>query len=920
MRPMQRRGIAWLGLVLLLAVAGLGLAIGLSSSPPPPVAEDLTTTEPDSEAQEPADADLVASGAVVDTTGDDPADDAADEVQRQEAAAADANRGARVTVVRGNPPTPVAAASVFFVPPAMARQRLLDHDRWPQAAWPVRVGQRAETTGDGIVHLPAGRSAWLVAASHDGQFAFAEVSPWQRQVTLTLATDETVRVQVRQPDGSAAAGLPVALVQRRGNDEPRAFWRTTTGPDGLAEVPHFQTVRPDRPGDGRETFHALLKLPVATPIGAPFAARPAQRETIELTAPWLGTVDVLVADHRGTPILSRGELHLSPDGQPADGAMAIPRFETALRADKPLGAGPVRFSFVPAQAALRATARFAYEFGRPTAVSTTGPPDAATPGQLELRLDPRKAVLAGRLLLRGDDGQTVPLADGRVAVIAWRADRALFELAVETIADGRFDLVLEPREGRTGDWLELRYQPKDGPPGLVFGGKAPAANLTPGERRELGDLVLAPLPPLAGGTVANDLGEPIADAQVRLQVSIRDQDREVWRDVPGSQVRSDAEGRFAMYGNRPPGQVRLFAQRDGHFEADGPLLPPGRPCALVLVRHGVVVGRVLLPGWVADGMAELQLVPDDPLLDDRGRQTATVRSALRRARGGRFWLAPLPRGSFTARIVLRGIAEPVFTAPGVFVQPGTNREPRLALVDLRNAVHRYRLTAHDAAGRRLAVDTPLLVRSRQPDGSVVSAGFRFERGRSEVIAATPSLEFVAFAPGCAPTVVVLPAGDHAVTLQQQEPALLRLPNVRALCGPQRKVRVSVVYTGDTGYPDWLDAIDQRSGQRTRFPRWELGKSSGAWLENSDTVEVPIALEGDYEVVLRVHATDRTDSPQASLPLGKHRLAVQGLRSALDVPVDQERLLAMLRQLDERQRNAEQRRAQEASANPRNRRR
>lgn len=918
MVPMQRRGIAWLGLLLLAAAASLGLAVQWPAAPPPLPADELVTAEPDSGDTETDGIEVVAAGpaaADVPTAadGDDP-----DEIDRQSVTPDDANRGPRVTVVRGNPPVPVAGASVYFVAPNTARQRLLDHDRWPQAAWPVRVGQRLETTGDGTAHLPAGRTPWLLAASHEGHFAFAEVAPWQRQTTLSLVADETVLVVVQHPDGSPAQGVPVALQQRRGNDEPRAFWRTTTGPDGKAEVPHFQTVRPDRPGDGKEAFHALLKLPVATPIGAAFAARPAQREPIALTAPWLGTVDVLVADHRGTPILSRGELHLSPDGAAADGALAIPRFETALRADKPLGAGPVRFTGVPTQAALRATARFAYEFGRPTAVPTTGPPDPATPGRLELRLDARKAVLAGRLWVPGDDGTRQALADGRVAVIAWRADRALFELAVETVADGRFDLVLEPRDGRIGDWLELRYTPTDGPPGLVYGGKTQVANVTAGERRELGDLVLQPLPPLAGGSVVNDLGEPLADANLRLQVLVREQDRDVWRDVPGSQVRSDAAGQFAMYGNRPPGQVRLSAQRDGHFAGEGPLLPPGRPSTLVLVRHGVVVGRVLLPGWVADGMAELQLVPADPLLDERARQAATVRTGLRRARGGRFWLAPLAGGSYEARIVLRGLSEPVFTAPGVFVQPGTNRDPRLALVDLRQAVHRYRLTAQDAAGRRLAVDTPLLVRSRKPDGSVVHAGFKFERGRSEVIAAEPSLEFVAFAPGCAPTLVVLPAGDHLVTLQHQEPALLRLPNVRALCGPQRKVRVSVVYTGETGYPEWLDAVDQRSGRRTQFPRWELGKSSGAWLEASDTVEVPIALEGDYEVVLRVHATDTTDSPQMSLPLGKHRLAAQGLRSALDVPVDQERLLAMLRQLDERQRNAEQRRAQNA-ANPNRRR-
>ena len=143
-----------------------------------------------------------------------------------------------------------------------------------------------------------------------------------------------------------------------------------------------------------------------------------------------------------------------------------------------------------------------------------------------------------------------------------------------------------------------------------------------------------------------------------------------------------------------------------------------------------------------------------------------------------------------------------------------------------------------------------------------------------------------FGRGLQPSRLLLGPGDHDVFLQQVRPALLTLPGARALCGPQRRIRVSVVLTDSTGYPEALGGIDQRTGERFSFARWDLGKSSGAWLEHIDTVEVPLMKSGKYEVILRVHATESERSPQASVSLGTFDLRVDSPSMVpITVPVD-----------------------------------
>ncbi|MCA8965091.1 MAG: hypothetical protein H6838_06720 [Planctomycetes bacterium] len=840
------------------------------------------------------------------------ADDQADGEQREAVDELDPEVGPRVQVVRGQPPLPVAEATVYFISEAEARRRLPDAEQIPQAAWPERVGQRLVTDATGAVTLPPTRAPWLVSAALGDEFAFGQARSTRRPTTLALQTDERVAVVVTWPDGAPAPGVPVTFAHQWKDQRSEQLFRTTTDARGRALLPHFQILRPPPRNKQVETFAALLRLPAATPVGAPFEGRPAPKEAIALVAPWLGKVEVQLADQRGTPLLSPAQVWLVPDppqaqdtlSKPEGPPLPVPRFETALREDKPASGAPVVFANVPVQTPVRISARFPYA-GRMPSLSATGPEHVGESRRVELRLPDDRAVLAGRCRL--DDGE--PIATQKVSLILWREGSALGELFVETIDDGRFDLVAQARGGTTQDQAEFRWTRRDADRSVVYGVRVPIAPLVQGERRELGDLVFTPLPPLANGMVVDDLGAPVEGATVQLQAQRLEDGKESWRTVPGWTARTGEDGRFALFGDSPFGNLRLFADTGQHFGAATPLPPPGRPVRITIDRNGVLVGRVLLPGWVGDGMCELTVQPADPSLDERTRRRQAQRVQLGRARGGRFVVQPLRAGNYDVAVRMRNLPDPMLELSGIYVSPGTNRDGRLALIDLRQSIFRYRLQAVDGAGQRMNVNTPLLTRFLRADGSPGSAGFRFQRGRAEVVTAQSLLEFVAFAPGCPPTVVTLPPGDHSIMLQQQLPAVLTLPGARQLCGPQRLVRVSTILTGATGFPESLSGLDQRSGERFAFPRWELGKSSGAWLEGSDTVQVPLALSGEYEVVLRVHATDSPRSPQASVPLGNHMLRVGGA-DTVRIPLDAEKVLAAIQQVDEQQRAAIERARQQ----------
>jgi len=694
-----------------------------------------------------------------------------------------------------------------------------------------------------------------------------------------------------------------------GESESAVLWQGRTGADGQASCRHFQLVRPDAGDSRKERFAAMLAMPLPSPAVATFAGRPAQREPVRLQVPPHTRVLVQLTDHRGAPLLSPAAVALWTErGRDFALPFPVPGWLDRPRADKPAGDAPVVFPFVGSNTPVRAGARFAHERRGAVSESRWTTPDPE-PLALPLPLAPELALLAGCVVGPGQR----PFGPAAIAACVWRREGPVVQAAVHTLADGRFDLVQRPLPGAAELWLELRAElPGAAPPPAEIGARVHYQALQPGERRELGTIVLGDLPPLCSGVVVDDLGAPVADAQLKLQRREMppnapgrppEAQRDPWQDLPLLATRSDADGLFSIGGELPRGDLRVLADTGRHFADSAPVRLPGQQVRIVLQRNGVLRGRVLLPEWIPDGSVTLTLRPFDPAL--RARDTKSI--GLQRRGGGRFTLEPLRPGRYDAVVAVRNLPEPLCVLADLFVTPGETRDGRLRPLDLRQSLFRYRLRAVGPGGRPLPVDGPIVARLRRPDGGPAFAGFRWQRGRAELITGSSLAELVAFGARCEPTALTFGPGDHDVYLRQVQPALVAVPGVRALCGPTRRVRLSVVFTGDTGLPQWLQGQDQRTGEQFSFPRWELGQSNGAWIEQSETVEVPIVRSGKYEVVLRLHATDSERSPQASVPLGVHELRVDsGLLVPVTIPVDPQKVQ---KALDSLQRQVQRQQAQ-----------
>lgn len=902
------RSVLWsLVAVLVFGLAGLAaFGLGTTSRPPLATSDDPARTAGPAVALDESDAPAEAERAdAVDQ--DQTASDAIDsEDEDREPAVDAAARAPRVKVLRGDPPQPVADAELCFLPEAIARQRLDAGSAVPRYELPATFGKRLRTDGEGLAVLPRESGPCLCSVLHDGEFGFLVVPPRDRVFPLQLQADETLRLAAQFADSTAAAGVPIAVLQQRaGEDGPaRPLWQGDSDARGAVLLRHFQLHRqPNDNPDRKETFAAIARVPGASAV--PFAGRPAPGEPVVVMVPPLGRIAVQVVDHGGAPVLAQGSIGLTSEGGPAAAASdapPLPRQFLAQNREKPPGDALVLLPFAEVMAPLRVHARFPESRRAAEVGPLTGPSTAGETRTVTLPLGPQQALLAGRLL--GPTGEPLGAAPTAVEVTLWHDGKRLVHGDVHALDDGRFDWVLGDFGERDGFVVEFRLVPKEGvlgatplPAAEPLGARVRTGTIRGGRRIELGDVRLAVLPVLASGEVLDDAGQPIAGARVTVRcgsLPAGDRAREM-TPLRSLATRCDEQGRFTILGEAPPTTCELLAEQDQHFAETLPL-QAGAPHRLVLQRAGRLRGRVLLPDWLAEGAVSLHLYPYE-----EGRQKDTRAMRLSRRSGGRFTLDMIRPGRFEARLQLRNAPQPLVVFGDLFVPPGDTRDPRLQPLDLRALLFRYQLRAVDAFGQPLPLDGPILAKLSMPDGQVVESAFRWQRGRSELITPSPSAELTFFGRGLRTSRTTLGPGPQDVPLATLPPVRLELPGLRALCGPTRKVRISVILQGDTGLPADLAGQDQRNGESFRFQRWDLGRTSGGWLGATDTIEVPLMQTGTYEVLLRPHATDSERSRQGQLSLGAFSLDVeQASWQTVRVPLDTAAVLATLQQLDQQQ--------------------
>ncbi len=312
----------------------------------------------------------------------------------------------------------------------------------------------------------------------------------------------------------------------------------------------------------------------------------------------------------------------------------------------------------------------------------------------------------------------------------------------------------------------------------------------------------------------------------------------------------------------------------------------------MLARNGVLMGRVLVPEWLPDGAVTVSVRAQQP---HEGR-ASNATNRINKGNDGKFVLQPLRPGRYEVLVKMRNLKAPMATVVDVVVKPGINNDPRLQPLDLRQALFRYHLRAFDDGGQPFALDGPIQARFQQPDGSFVESGFRWQGGKAEMISVHPSAELTFFGRGFEPKKQQYGPGDHDVFLTKLRPALVQVAGARGLSGPTRKVRISAILIGDTDLPSSLRGVDQITGRSFSFARWDLGRSSGGWLEQTDLVEIPLMKAGKYQLLFRAHATESTKTPQTSVTLGTFELKPDGT-TITNVPLNVQAISDALRAID-----------------------
>ncbi|MEW6072857.1 MAG: carboxypeptidase-like regulatory domain-containing protein [Planctomycetota bacterium] len=397
-----------------------------------------------------------------------------------------------------------------------------------------------------------------------------------------------------------------------------------------------------------------------------------------------------------------------------------------------------------------------------------GPSLAGGVVRVEIALEELEPVLVGRIV----DEEGRPLAATRFAAKLRTVGSGYSGTSgtdVRTDGEGRFRYVLRGRRFVEGT-RTLTLVPAI-PPGAESTTEPREVRLDlsvvlPPGKRDVGDLVLAPVPLLVAGRVVDELGSALAEARVSLAIEDRPDERFPLRWIPAGGVeptRTDGEGRFEIRGIPDrEGPLGLQAEHELHATGETVRFPPGdREAVVVLARGGRIEGRILLDPEAP----EVRVEAGAESADSDGRRSAIPDA------DGAFDVPSLRPGFYRVSVRLRRSDTIVREVPGVEVRPGeVTVDPRLAAVDLRGSLRRFVLAIVDPAGSPIS---DVWASHGAPGAGEEARGFASARedGRVEIETHLPTVDIQLEAPGFRTTRLADVTSDQTV-------ALLPAPAVR----------------------------------------------------------------------------------------------------------------------------------------------
>ncbi len=686
-------------------------AAGGAASPPVPVARDADAPDLDAE-------DLRASTEQRTTLAND-----APEPENADPAADETTDPLDVLVLSRSTGKPVASVEIVCVraTPGLVVPNVEVGRHLGEIVRLIEPASKRYLSGeDGRARVPWPEGRTFLVGRTKSAFGVTQIDRVSRPpVVLELHDDAPITVQVVDEKGTPRAGVPVALRARQATRIDDVATEITTGEDGLATFPHGLAARTHN-----ETARVAVAIAGAfdPPIEETLDAERVSAAPIQLVLPEYGEAEVWLKRRDGSVWTEEAEVGLiSIANANEDARMNMPfRKDTGARV-KTRG-GRAMFEYVSIGGVLEAAAVRA-GLGTERRVEGRGPMAAGDRATLILTLDadPDMPTLQARAV----DERGAPIVSTELVarrVVGETAPAMSWFTRVRTDEDGVFQIEIywdPPQEGRTGFLLARAAEEfVRGECGRI---QAPL-ELTPGVH-ELGDVVIAPGPLLAAGTVVRSDGTPIAHASVTLLVH---QGKRFALAMHANTV-TDASGRFELRGCFDATRVRLLVQGPGlgltTLEAD----PGTSGLRVVLSPSGSIAGSVIVGGLVRP--RDLFVIASIP--GEAPDQSGGPRLVVPRADGS-FAMEGLAEGTYRIEIKARGTDPVAFAVDGVRVAPGeTTADERLQGIDLSKRLFACELTVLAPDGKPLA--TEVNVSWKASDSAVEVRGGRWSPSGSAKI-------------------------------------------------------------------------------------------------------------------------------------------------------------------------------------------
>lgn len=597
------------------------------------------------------------------------------EAERESAAA---EGWLEVVLLEAGSRRPVAGAEVWFGPRSeqASAPRPLEVEEFQRGA------RRAESGADGKVRVALeGRSVCVAARSAGlfgtGIFTGGEGGGARREVVLH--PDWDLEIDVLLASGEPAPDVHVRLERRSGSGNS---WSEGLRTDarGRARFPHTGHWLEENAQDGR----VRVDLALDPELAATLARAEPPRAPVVFRLPPLGSVEVSVLEADRTSV---------DDGTNVVLGIVRPGEERDLspfrHAERPVitaatRAGVAVFEHVQLGGELEARA------ARSGANIMTKDwfPAPQRPGERV-----RRTLVLGQdhpvLVFRALDLQGKPLAGETLEIREWRRQRWMThhnERTTRTDEHGTFRVDVEG-PFREGDRHTMIVTANAGQRGASVD---LAQEFEPGLNQR-GDLVLAPSPLLAAGRVVDGAGNAVAGADVGLEARMasREDQADHWNSwQEGQGTKTDAAGAFAVHGFALADELRLTPSSEGKRGTPVEAAPGARGIELVLIETGGVAGALLVDEGIPREEIQVSLVAEDAQ-DRPGGSWAWGGADV--AADGAFHVDGKLPGSYRLKVSLQDDVVLAEFSDVQVIGGETNRDPRLAAIDLRGKLFAFRL-------------------------------------------------------------------------------------------------------------------------------------------------------------------------------------------------------------------------------------